>query len=313
MRIGVDIFGGDYAPEAIVKGCILAKGELPPDVQLVLIGNKDDVISVCKKENFDHTLFDTVHTNEFISMGEHPAKSFASKPNSSIVKGFTLLKSGEIDGFASAGNTGAMMVGVVQVVKLVPGIIRPGLAASFPNINGSPNIIIDVGINPDSKPDVLYQYGILGSEYSKKVFNVENPGVGLLNIGSEEEKGNLLTKAAYIAMKDSKDFNFIGNVEGYDILNYDKVDVIVCDGFVGNVVLKQTEGMFNLLKKRNVSDELFDKFNFENYGGTPVLGANAPVIIGHGVSQELAIKNMILHTKQVIEAKLTESFKEIFK
>lgn len=313
MRIGVDIMGGDFAPEAIILGAILAQKKLPDDIKLVLIGNENAVIDVCKKQDFDHTCFDIVHTPELIQMGEHPAKAFVNKPKASIVIGFNLLRENEIDGIASAGNTGAMLVGAMQTVKSVPGVVRPAIAAAIPNLNGDPNIILDVGINPDCKPDVLFQYGILGSIYAHYVHNITNPKVGLLNIGSEEEKGNLLTKASYQSMKGSKDFNFIGNVEGHDIFNYDKVDVIVCDGFVGNIVLKEAESLYALIKKRNIKDELFDRFNFENYGGTPILGINAPVVIGHGISNAKAIKNMILHTKEVIDAKLANKIKEVFK
>jgi len=312
MKIGIDIYGGDHAPDEVIKGSIKAFLELPSSVKLVLIGNQEDIENICEQEGFDITHFEIVNTTEWINMGEHPAKAFASKTNSSIVKGFSMLKSGHIDGFTSAGNTGAMLVGVIQVTKVIPGVIRPCIAATIPNINGNPNIIVDVGINPDSKPDVLYQYGILGSVYANKVYDIDKPKVGLLNIGEEEEKGNLATKAAYQSMKDNMDFNFIGNVEGGDIFDYDKVDVIVCDGFVGNVMLKQAESFYGLLKKRNIKDELFDKFDFENYGGTPILGASKPVIIGHGKSQEKAIKNMILLTKNVVEANIVDTIKEKF-
>ena len=173
-------------------------------------------------------------------------------------------------------------------------------------------IVLDVGINPDSKPDVLYQYAILGSLYAEYIYNIQSPKVGLLNIGKEEEKGNLLTKTTYQAMKDTADFNFIGNVEGNDIFD-EKVDVIVCDGFVGNVILKQVEAFYDLIKKRETYDEFFEKYNYVDYGGSPILGINAPVVIGHGISNDVAIKNMILNTINVIKANLVDKFKEAFK
>ena len=219
---------------------------------------------------------------------------------------------GKLDGFASAGNTGAMLVGAMHVVKSVPGIIRPCITASVPRMSDTPTLLIDVGINPDTKPDVLYQYAVLGSLYAKYVYNINEPRVGLLNIGEEEEKGNLQTKAAYSAMKGTKDFNFTGNIEANEIFG-DKVDVIVCYGFVGNVMLKEAEAFYTLLKKRNIKDEFFEKFNFVNYGGTPIMGINAPVLIGHGISNDTAIKNMILHTADVINAKLVDKIKEAFK
>lgn len=311
MRIGVDILGGDYAPEATVQGAILAHASLANEHTIVLIGDQSKIEEICKKENFDPSNFEIVHTTECIEMDEYPAKAFAAKPNASIVLGFKLLKVGKIDGFASAGNTGAMLVGAMHIVKSVPGIIRPCITAPVPKNQEKPTILLDVGINPDCKPDVLYQYAILGSLYANLVYNIESPRVALFNIGTEEEKGNLLTKATFQAMKGTKDFNFIGNVEGNDLFN-DTQDVIVCDGFVGNTIIKSAEAFYTLVRKREVQDKFFDKFDFENYGGTPILGINAPAIIGHGISNAKAIKNMILHTADVVEAKLTEKIKQAF-
>lgn len=312
MKIGVDVFGGDFAPEATVKGSILALKELADDTKLVLIGNQEKIKSLCDEQDIDPCKFEIVHTTESISMDEYPAKAFSNKPNASIVLGFKLLHAGKIDGFASAGNTGAMLVGAMHIVKSVPGIIRPCIMAPVPKIDDKPpTVLLDVGINPDSKPDVLYQYAILGSLYAELVYNIKKPRVALFNIGSEEEKGNLLTKATYQAMKGTKDFNFIGNVEGNDIFR-DDLDVIICDGFVGNTILKEAEAFYTLIKKRRIQDEFFDKFDFTNYGGTPVLGISAPVIIGHGISNDKAIKNMILHTISVVEARLTEKIKQAF-
>jgi len=312
MRIGLDVMGGDFAPESTVLGALEAVNELP-DIKLVLIGNRGKIISVLDRENTDHNQFEIVNATEIIEMGDHPAKSFTKKPNSSIAIGFDLLRNGEIDGFASAGNTGAMLIGVHYSIRTIPGVIRPAITSPIPTLNGKPTIILDVGVNPDCRPDVLYQYGILGSYYSKYVWNVKNPRVALLNIGSEETKGNLVVKATYELMKDTKDFNFIGNIEGNDFFKSDKTDVIVCDGFVGNVVLKETEAFYSMIIKRGIKDKFFEKFNFINYGGTPILGINADVIIGHGISNSAAIKSMILHTKEVIEAKLTKKFKKVFK
>lgn len=311
MRIGVDILGGDYAPNATVKGAILAYKELKEKAQLVLFGNRDDIEAVCDAEGFDSSVFEIVHTTENIGMDEYPAKAFKEKPEASIVLGFKYLYSGKIDGFGSAGNTGAMMVGAMHVVKSIPGIIRPCITAPIPKDSDKPTLVLDAGINPDSKPDVLYQYGILGSLYAELIYNIQKPRVALFNIGAEEEKGNLLTKATYQAMKGTKDFNFIGNVEGTDIFS-DEVDVIICDGFVGNSILKCSEAFYKLIRTRNIKDEFFNKFDFTNYGGTPVLGINAPAIIAHGVSNDKAIMNMIIHTSNVVEAKLTEKIKQAF-
>jgi len=244
-------------------------------------------------------------------MGDHPTKAFSQKPNSSISIGFQLLKEGKIDAFASTGNTGAMLVGSMYTVRAIQGIIRPCITSILPKENGSVGLILDVGSNADCKPDVLYQFGILGSLLAENVYGIKKPKVGLLNIGEEPEKGNLVTQAAYSLMKDSKDFNFIGNIEGRDIFS-ESVDVIVCDGFTGNVVLKEAEAIYSLIKKRGLSDAYFDRFNYENYGGTPILGINSTVMIGHGISNDIAIKNMILLTKDVVEAGLVQKIKQAF-
>jgi glycerol-3-phosphate acyltransferase PlsX len=311
MRIGVDILGGDYAPEATVKGAILAYKELKDKATLVLFGDRDQINDICAQNDFDSGLFDIVHTNEKIGMDEYPAKAFKDKPNASIALGFSYLNSGKIDGFGSAGNTGAMLVGAMHIVKSIPGIIRPCITAPIPKDSNKPTLVLDAGINPDCKPDVLYQYAILGSMYAELVYSIKNPRVALFNIGAEEEKGNLLTKATYQAMKGTNDFNFVGNVEGTELFS-DEIDVIVCDGFVGNTILKEVEAFYKLIRKRNIKDEFFDKWDFTNYGGTPILGINAPAIIAHGISNDKAIKNMILLTSNVVEAKLTQKIKQAF-
>lgn len=311
MRIGLDIMGGDYAPSVTVKGAILAKNELPEHVKVILIGDESLINQELQKENCSTDAFEIVHTSQVIEMGEHPTKAFQQKTDSSIAVGFSLLKQGKIDAFASAGNTGAMLVGSMFVLKPIPGVIRPCITSILPKPNGSFGIILDVGTNADCKPDVLYQFGILGTLYAKYVYKIENPKVGLLNIGEEEKKGNLLTQAAHELMKESKDFNFIGNVEGRDLFD-DKVDVIVCDGFTGNVVLKEAEAFYTLIKKRGINDEYFNRFNYEIYGGTPILGINSNVLIGHGISSAVAIKNMVMLGKDVAEAKLSEKIIQAF-
>jgi len=313
MRIGIDIMGGDFAPEATVLGAILAQKEMSSDDRIVLFGDQEKIKEILDRENVSISKFDIVHASQVIDMHDHPAKVFTKKPDSSIAKGFKSLASGEIEGFASAGSTGAMMVGAMYTVRSIPGIIRPVITGPIPKPDGSHSILLDVGLNPDTKPDVLYQYAILGSIYAENVYGIKNPKVGLMNIGSEEEKGNLVTKSAHELMKDSSDFNFIGNIEANEIFTEGKADVIVCDGFVGNVILKEAEAFYTLYRKRKLQDEFFDKFNFENYGGTPVLGVNKNVVIGHGISNDVAIKNMILHTKSVVDANLSEKIKEAFK
>jgi glycerol-3-phosphate acyltransferase PlsX len=311
MRIGVDILGGDFAPEATVRGCMMAAAGLPAGARLVLIGDENRIRPICERENFDPGVFDVVHTTECIEMGEHPARAFAQKTNASVVLGFKLLAMGEIDGFASAGNTGAMMVGAMQVIKSIPGVIRPCIAATVPRPAEKPMLLLDVGINPDCSQEELNQYAILGSIYARQVLNIPSPRVGLLNIGEEEGKGNLVTKAAFQLMKNSSLFQFAGNVEGNDLFS-DKADVMVCDGFVGNVMLKEAEAFYTMIRKRKIVDDFFEKFNFINYGGTPVIGINAPVLIAHGISNDVAIKNLIFQTAEIIKGNLCEKIKEAF-
>jgi len=306
MRIGLDVMGGDFAPEATVSGAILAQKEVPETDRIVLIGDENAIKEQLSKQGSDPALFDIVHTSEVISMGESPTKAFAQKPDSSIAKGFRLLKKGKIDSFASAGNTGAMLVGSIYSVNAMQGVIRPATTAIIPKEDGRVGVLIDVGTNPDSKPDVMYQFGLLGAIYAQYVYKIDNPKVGLLNIGEEEDKGSLLTQSAFRLMKDSSDFNFIGNIESRDLFK-DKVDVVVCDGFTGNVLLKNMEAMFRQIVKRGYgTDPFFSRFNYENYGGTPILGINATVVIGHGISNGKAIKNMILLSKEVSEAGLAD-------
>ncbi|MCK4920823.1 MAG: phosphate acyltransferase [Bacteroidales bacterium] len=310
MRIGIDIMGGDYAPEATVSGAILALKEIPDNIELILFGEKESIIR-SSDSGFDFSGMEIVETSESITMSDHPYKAFFSKKKSSIYKGFQQLRSGKIDAFCSAGNTGAMMIGATQIINVIPGIIRPSIAARIPNMSGRPLILLDVGLNPDSRPDVLYQYGVIGKIYAKSLFKIEDPKIGLVNIGVEEEKGNLASKAAYQLMKDEIDFNFVGNVEANEIFTDPRCNVLVSDGFVGNVLLKEAEGFYKLIKSRNINDDFFELFNFENFGGTPILGVCKPVVVGHGISNDVAIKNMILHTWEVLKSNLVENLKSI--
>ena len=302
------MLGGDYAPASTVKGAVLAKAELPEDVDLVLLGDESQIVEAFKSHGENPDQFQIIHCPERVEMSDHPTRVLSQKPNSGIAIGFKMLKTKELDAFASCGNTGAMLVGSLITINSIPGIIRPCIISHIPKETGTDGIILDVGANADCKPDVLYQFAILGSIYSRYVSGLDNPRVGLLNIGEEEEKGNLLTQATHELMKGTSDFNFIGNIEGRDIFS-DKCDVIVCDGFTGNVVLKEAEAFFEILKRRGYQDAYFSRFNYENYGGTPVLGVNGNVIIGHGISNDIAIKNMILHSVNLVNAGITEKIK----
>lgn len=312
MKIGIDILGGDFAPDANVSGAILAKNELPSDASIVLFGDKELIFSRLLAFGANPEEFEIVHAPDIITMHDHPTRAIPQKPNSSIAVGFDYLASGKIDAFASTGNTGAMLVGAIYKVNAIPGVIRPCITSILPCINNSQSIILDVGSNADCKSDVLYQFAVLGSIYSQTVYGVENPRVALLSIGEEESKGNLVTVAAHKLLAESDEINFIGNVEGRDLFT-GKADVIVCDGFTGNIVLKQAEAMYTLLKKRGISDEYFDRFNYENYGGTPVLGVKGNVIIGHGISNDIAVKNMIKHSYEVAKSELSLKIIKAFK
>ena len=200
------------------------------------------------------------------------------------------------------------MVASLYTVKTIEGIIRPALTTIVPQRNGSSSLMLDVGANADVKPDTMVQFALLGSEYAQDVFGIENPRVGLLSIGEEKGKGNMLTQAVHSMLEDTTKINFIGNIEGRHMFN-NNADVIVCDGFTGNIVLKACEGMFYELKRRNIEDSFLDRFNFENYGGTAILGINKPVIIGHGISKGQTFLNMIRLSKQVVKSNLAENIK----
>ena len=311
MKIGLDIPGGDFAPDSTIQGAILAAAELGSEHTVVLIGNENIIATKLQEHGANVNSFDIVNAPDVIEMAEHPVKAFVGKPKSSIAVGFGLHKTGAIDAFSSCGNTGAMLVGAVQVLKAIPGVIRPCITTVMPKLTGGFGLILDVGTNADCKPDVLYQFGILGSLYAEQVYKITNPKVGLMNIGEEPEKGNLVAQAAHQLMKDTKEFNFIGNVEGRDILNAN-ADVYVCDGFTGNVILKEAEAFYTAIRKRGIKDEFFDRFNYEIYGGTPILGTNGTVMIGHGMSSPLAVKNMLILSKDVAQSGLSEKIKEAF-
>jgi glycerol-3-phosphate acyltransferase PlsX len=308
MKIGLDVLGGDFAPQATLEGALAARQKLPETTRIVLIGDKKTVLAFLKEKKTDPAAFDIVHAPDVIGMDEQPTKALINKPNSSISVGFRMLKHKELNAFASAGSSGAMLVGAIYSVNNIQGIIRPSTPAWIPRETGGSTILIDVGTNPDSKPDVMYQFGILGSLYAEHVMHVKNPRVALLSIGSEEKKGNMSSQWAFQLMKDSRDFNFIGNVEGRELFR-DNVDVIVCDGFVGNIVLKQIEAMYRVLAKRGVKDEFLQRFNYENYGGTPILGVNGNVLVGHGISSPKAITNMILSAAEITEARLPQKIR----
>tara|TARA_Y100001933_G_scaffold81579_1_gene82982 strand:- start:459 stop:1394 length:936 start_codon:yes stop_codon:yes gene_type:complete len=311
MRIGLDVSGGDFAPTANLDGVFLAMQELPEST-FFLFGDQEQITNHKSFDNLDLERIKVVNAPQTISYDDHPARAVLKKPKSSIAVGLNYLSTRKIDVFSSTGNTGAMLVGSIYKSTTIPGVVRPCITSTLPTINGDKTVLLDVGSNADCKADVLCQFAVLGSIYAKHVFSKKRPKVALLNIGEEESKGNLLTIAAHELLKTQDDIHFIGNLEGRDIFS-GKADVIVCDGFTGNIVLKQAEGIFSLMKRRGIKDEYFDSFNYENYGGTPILGIRGNVIIGHGISNDIAIKNMLLHSYEVASSGLAKKIKKAFK
>jgi glycerol-3-phosphate acyltransferase PlsX len=310
MRIGLDVMGGDFAPESIIEGAVDSLQYLSVNEKLVLIGDESAILRKLKEMHIDPSLFEIVHTSQVIEMADHPAKAFSQKKDSSIAVGYGMLKNGDLDGFCSAGNTGAMLVGASYTVNVIPGVLRPALATVLPCIDDRNFVLLDVGLNPDCKPDVLLQYGLLGSIYAKYVLGKDNPTVGLLNIGEEETKGTPTVKAAFELMKEHPEINFAGNIEGNALFRETMTDVVVCDGFVGNIVLKMGEAFHHIYKIKNLKDSYFDSLDWENFGGTPIVGINANVVIGHGISKRKAIMNMVLQTREVVHANLAQKIKE---
>lgn len=301
--------GGDFAPEATIGGALMAAEALSGSDKLLLIGDRDTINSHLADKSYPAGRIEIVHASQVIEMGEKPLKAISSKPDSSISIGLRLLKTKKISAFAGAGNSGAMLVGSMYSVGTIAGVIRPTTFAHVPQESGGSSLLLDIGTNSDVKADVLYQFALLGSIYADSVLKIANPRIGLLNIGEEEGKGNLLTQSAYTLMKDSKDFHFIGNIESRDLFK-SKADVIVCDGFTGNILLKQMEAVYRLIQKRNMLDGFFERFNYENYGGSPILGINGTVVIGHGISSALAIKNMVLLSRSISRVHLSEKIKQ---
>ncbi len=312
MRIGIDAMGGDHAPNAVIIGAIMASKLINKESTIVLFGDENIIRNILDAQKADTNNIEIVHCSQIIEMGDHPAKAFQQKTDASITKAFKQLKEGLIDGFASAGSTGAMMVGSMLVIGAIPGISRPTICTPLGTQNGNRIIILDAGLNADCKPEILDQYATIGSIYAENVFNIKNPRVALLNIGEEPEKGNLLTKATYPLLKENQNINFVGNLEANHLLDDSIADVVVCDGFAGNTLLKMAEGIYNILKNDKYSAPWIDNCNYEIVGGTPVLGIDKTVIIAHGHSSPLAIQNMILSTEKTIEAKLETQFKKAF-
>jgi glycerol-3-phosphate acyltransferase PlsX len=305
------MMGGDFAPLEAVKGIRLYLSEAATPAMLLLCGDEAAINPLLQEYKIPADKVKLVHAPQVIDMHEHPTKALKEKQQSSIAIGFHLLASGKAGAFISAGNTGAMLVGAMYSIKAIDGVQRPTISTIIPKDNGKTGLLLDVGLNADCKPEHLNQFAVLGSLYAQHILDIENPRVALLNIGEEEGKGNILAQAAYPLLKENQQINFTGNVEGRDIL-LDKADVMVCEGFTGNVILKLAESLYEITHAKDIRHEYLDRFNFELYGGTPVLGVAKPVIIGHGISHEKAFANMIRLAQKMIEADLMEKMKSSF-
>lgn len=313
MNIALDMMGGDYAPAEAILGVKEYLSATQNPAHLILVGDEaklqpliTDHISAYSNN------FTVVHAPQVIDMHEHPTKALKEKQQSSVAIGFHLLATGKADAFISAGNTGAMLVGALYSIKPIEGVSRPTIGTYLPRENGKLGLLLDAGINADCKPENLVQFAVLGSLFAQHVWNIENPKVALLNIGEEEGKGNILAQATYPLLKENRQINFVGNAEGRDVF-LDKADVIVCEGFTGNIILKLAESIHDIAKRRSIKDEYIDRFDFEQYGGVPVLGVNKPVIIGHGISHGPAFSNMIVLSQKIIEINLMDKIRNSFR
>ena len=309
MTIGIDMMGGDFAPLEAVKGVLEYFQQGNSSATVVLIGDESKLEPLLSEYKIPNDKIKIVHAEQVIDMHEHPTKALKEKQKSSIAIGFQLLAAENIDAFISAGNTGAMLVGALFSIKALEGVLRPTISTIIPKENGSTGLLLDVGLNADCKPEQLNQFAIMGFVFAQTILGIENPKVGLMNVGEEEGKGNILCQATYPLLKENKHINFIGNVEGRDVF-MDKADVMVCEGFTGNIILKLAESLYDITQSKKIQHEYFDRFNFENYGGTPVLGVNKPVIIGHGISQAKSFKNMIVLAQKMIDKDVMKRMKD---
>lgn len=318
-RIVVDAMGGDFAPRNAVIGAVRAF-EANRNFELFLVGRQDEILKELEANKLQFDNKNIIHADEVIGMGDSATSSIKQKPNSSIVAGANLVKEKKADAFVSAGNTGAMMAASTLIMGRLPGVGRPTIGAEFPNVNGI-CYVYDVGAGKDAKPAHLLEYAVMGAIFASEMGGIKNPSVGVLSMGEEEGKGNEVSEEAVKLLKRSS-LNFIGNVEGRDIL-IGNVDVIVCDGFVGNILLKFGESVPKLLKhllSRTAENSFFDKLkigigkgslkkslksmDYEEHGGVPLLGVNGISIIGHGSSTPKAIANMVLRANEMYEKNL---------
>jgi phosphate acyltransferase len=315
--------GGDFAPKSELLGAIEALKEKPDTLELILVGRKELLDSELKSLNYENVNLKIVNADEVISMTDAASDSFRNKPNSSISVALNLIKQEEADGVISAGNTGAFTANCILNLGRLPNVGRPTIGSLFPTHKGK-TMLFDVGAFVDCRANHLYEFAVMGSLYMQYSYGIQKPRVALLSVGEEKTKGNEVTIEAYKLLEKSN-LNFIGNMEGRDILSGD-AEVIVCDGFTGNIILKFGESLSNVLKNQiikftkkgffhklwiglfqNTLKSIMQDFDYQKYGGVPLLGVNGVCIVGHGKSTPLAIKNMIFRAEEVFSKKVNES------
>ena len=327
IKIVVDAMRGDEAPLNDVSGAIIA-AELKPDtLEIILVGKGKLIKDELLKHKVNLNNISIVNASEIITMEDSPTDSLKSKPDSSINVGINLVKDKKADAFVSAGNTGAVMTASILRLGRIEGVGRPTIGSLFPTDFGK-TMVFDVGASVDCKAKHLLEFAVMGNIYMKSIYNVSSPKIGLLSVGEEKSKGDTLTLEAYELLEKS-DMNFIGNVEGRDVLR-GKADVIVCDGFVGNVILKFAESVLDVIKGKfrayaekgffkkiwigmmygTLKNVVLKDFDYQEYGGVPLLGVNGVTIIGHGKSSPIAIKNMILKAEEMVSKRVNEKIKE---
>ncbi|MEZ6142631.1 MAG: phosphate acyltransferase PlsX [Zavarzinella sp.] len=319
MRLALDAMGGDHAPQPIVAGALEAL-HANPNLHLTLVGDSEAIGELVPSDAPAERLR-IVHTTQVVGMAESPVDAIRGKPDSSISGCWKLLADKEVDGVVSAGNTGAMVAGGLRSRRFLPNVRRPGICAFMPTAKGL-SLVVDVGANVAPKPSHLYQYGVMGLIFARHFFNKPNPTVGLLNIGEEAGKGNELTQRAYVLLKNGLKDHFVGNIEGRDV-HQGVCDVIVTDGFVGNVILKLSEGVLDFLMHSIVKQvigplpndqefamkalkKLIAEYDYTSFGGGPLLGVDGACVICHGSSKEVAIRNALAFGAKFVESKINE-------
>lgn len=327
-KIALDAMGGDFAPENEVKGALLASKILNQNnkLEIVFVGDESKIKDALSKEDMSAINYCIHHTDEVVDMHDDPTQIIKTKKNSSLYKAMEFCAEQKADAFVSAGNTGAVLATGTILLGRINGVSRPTIGSFFPSAGSKPVLILDVGANLESKARYLYEFAVMGSIFSKQMLNIEQPRVALLNVGEEEEKGTQLLQDTYKLLSQSN-LSFVGNVEGRDLLQ-GNLDVVVCDGLVGNILLKFTEGIppFMKTKIKTLANKsllnkalllfispfmknLFKELDYQQYGGVPLLGVNGVVIIGHGKSSPTAIQNMIIKAVEFIEKNINEKIK----